>query len=215
MNNTKFLFGLYSFHNLDSRLLIVTERVSVLEWLREMFHEFDLRMTPNLLTVNGWSPEINYNNCHEYKLHGLNLTHEHFINEDFMLASKLCKSWYSCYVSITNIINHQRKNLSAVIDLKLQEIIYQEKLNEAKNILEGKIENLKFLNLESNYRNVSLEIIASEVILQHDMYMGYLARTEFLRIKWLSKLKQSKIIEEHELIMNEFKRELNEYHRLS
>jgi hypothetical protein len=82
-------------------------------------------------------------------------------------------------------------------------------------VLEGEISNLKFLNNEASYRNISLVELASEVILEHDMCMGYLARTEFLRVKWLDKLKRSRNTSEHRAICKEFIRELHEYHLLS
>jgi hypothetical protein len=45
--------------------------------------------------------------------------------------------------------------------------------------------------------------------------MGFLARTETLRVKWLSKLRDSESIEENEKILIAFRREMYEYHKLS
>jgi hypothetical protein len=98
---------------------------------------------------------------------------------------------------------------------QLQNVIYQEKVKEAEQVLRGEIVNLKFLPSEAGYKNISIKELANRVIIEHEVAMGFLARTENLRVKWLDKLKSSVDIPEHNKILIGFKRELYEYHLLS
>jgi hypothetical protein len=98
---------------------------------------------------------------------------------------------------------------------QLQNVIYQEKVREAEQVLRGEIVNLKFLPAEAGYKNISIKELANRVIIEHEVAMGFLARTENLRVKWLDKLKSSVDILEHNKILIGFKRELYEYHLLS
>jgi hypothetical protein len=98
---------------------------------------------------------------------------------------------------------------------QLQNVIYQEKVKEAEQVLRDETVNLKFLPSEAGYKNISIKELANRIIIEHEVAMGFLARTENLRVKWLDKLKSSVDILEHNKILIGFKRELYEYHLLS
>jgi hypothetical protein len=208
------IFGLYSFHHHDSRILVLSENLGVLEWMRETMPKCELRVSINLRNVKNWSDEINYHNSYLYRLS------DGFIklkDDDATIksVSLFCKHHLESYQQISSAINYQRRSLSSLENFKLQDIIYSAKLLEAKSILEGNTDNLSFLNQEAEERSISLDQIAKEVVLQNEIAMGFLARTEALRVKWLSKLRDSESIEENEKILIAFRREMYEYHKLS
>jgi hypothetical protein len=193
----------------------MTDKVSFLEWIREAAAEYDFRITGNLVTVPGWV-DMNNSTCVKFQMTPDGQLLEH-TQVDFSMTemNRLCVSWAEQYRFIATKINHLRRHVGIAETFNFQSAIYQEKLKEAQNIQSGNVDNLKFLNLEANYKNISLEDLADQVILENDMFMGYLSRTEFLRTKWLSKLQQSKNLQEHQTIRNEFSKELYDYHRLS
>jgi hypothetical protein len=208
------IYGLYSFHHHDSRILVLSENLGVLEWVRETAPKYELRVTINLRNLKNWADEINYQNCYLYKVSDGTITLKSDYN-DIKAASDFCKNKFESYQRIMAAINYQRRSLSSAENFKLQDVIYSAKVQEARDILEGKISGLIFLNQEAEHRNVDLVHIANEVLLQHEIFMGFLARTESLRVRWLSKLRDSTSIEENYLILKDFNRELYEYHRLS
>jgi hypothetical protein len=215
MNSIQHTFGLYSFHNFDSRIVFITDRVSFLEWIREAAAEYDFRITENLVTSPGWS-DMNNSTCVKFQMMpNISLVEHTQIDSSVAAMNRLCVSWAEQYKFIAAKINHLRRHVGIAETFNFQSVIYQEKLKEAQNIQLGNVDNLKFLNLEANYKNISLEDLANQVVLQNDMFMGYLSRTEFLRIKWLGKLQCSKSLEEHQQIRKEFLKELYDYHRLS
>lgn len=214
MNNTQHVFGLSSFHSFDSRILFTTDRVSFLEWIREAAPEYELRITPNLVPISGWEPMKN-DSCFKFKVFDNRLELQQQTDDNIVQMNLLCRSWAEKYSFIASSINQRRRHVGTAENFNFQTTIYQEKLKEATNILHGLTHDLRFLNLEASYKNISLEDIAHRVILENDMFMGYLARTEFLRVKWLNKLQQSRNICDHNTIHTEFVRELYEYHLLS
>ena len=215
MNSIQYTFGLYSFHNFDSRIVFMTDKVSFLEWIREAAAEYDFRITGNLVAAPGWT-DMNNSTCVKFQMMPDGALVEHtFVDPSVTAMNQLCASWAEQYRFIATKINHLRRHVGIAETFNFQSAIYQEKLKEAQNIQSGNVDNLKFLNLEANYKNISLEDLADQVILENDMFMGYLSRTEFLRTKWLSKLQLSKSLEEHQTIRNEFSKELYDYHRLS
>lgn len=214
MINTQPIFGLNSLHNFDSRLLFITDKVSFLEWLREAAPEYELRITPNLISLGGWI-DMNNSTCIKFKLYNGKLIEKEQVDPATSLINQLCVSWAEQYRFIVKEINHLRKHVGAAENFNFQSLVYQAKFKEAQGIIEGGSKDLKFLNLEAIYKNITLEELAHRVILENEMFMGYLARTEFLRVKWLSTLQQSRNIENHKIIRKEFLRELYEYHLLS
>jgi hypothetical protein len=214
MANSSNVFGLNSHHNFDSRLLFVTDNIPFLEWLRETAPEFEFRIISNLTSLDGWQA-VNNSNCSKFKVFDSKLEEQLTTPDDIITMNTLCQSWANVYTTIVTLINKRRRHLSSAQNFIFQSIIYQAKFKEAQDVLAGKVNNLKFLNNEASYRNISLVELASEVILENDMFMGYLARTEFLRIKWLDQLKLSRNVIEHDNIRKEFIRELHEYHLLS
>jgi hypothetical protein len=214
MIKNQHMFGINSFHNFDSRLLFITDNVAFLEWLREAAPEYELRITPNLILLNGWV-EMDNNTCSKFKLYNGQLTENDNVDPNTSSMNRLCTSWADNYRLVVKEINHQRRHLGSVENFNFQDVVYQAKFKEAQAIVNGHTEDLKFLNLEAIYKNITLEELAHRVILENEVHMGYLARTEFLRVKWLSTLQQSRNIEDHKTIRKEFLRELYEYHFLS
>lgn len=214
MINNQNIFGLNSLHNFDARLLFITDKVSFLEWLREAAPEYELRITPNLVFLKGWT-DIDNSSCIKFKLYNGQLTEKEEVTSAIRLMNQLCVSWADQYKFIVKEINHLRKHVGAAENFNFQSLVYQAKFKEAQDIIEGCSKDLKFLNLEASYKNITLEEIAHRVILENEVFMGYLARTEFIRVKWLGILQQSRDIEEHKHIRKEFLRELYEYHLLS
>jgi hypothetical protein len=214
MNNSPNIFGINSYHNFDSRLLFVTDNIPFLEWLRQAAPEYELRIISNLTTLDGWCDIDNFN-CSKFKVFDSRLDEQPTTDDSITKMNELCRSWADVYFVVVGMINKRRRHLSSAHNFIFQSVIYQEKFKEAQDVLDGKFSNLKFLNNEANYKNISLTELASQVMLEHDMYIGYLARTEFLRIKWLDKLKLSRNITDHKVIRKEFIRELHEYHLLS
>lgn len=214
MSNLSATFGIFSQHNFGSRLLFVTDNIPFLEWLREAVPEYELRIISNLTTLSGWCDMNNFK-CSKFKVFDSKIEEQSTTEDSILQMNELCRSWADVYTTIVTLINKRRRHLGSSQNFIFQSIIYQAKFKEAQDVLAGEISNLKFLNNEASYRNISLIELASEVMLEHDMYMGYLARTEFLRIKWLDKLKLSRNTSEHTTIRNEFTRELHEYHLLS
>lgn len=212
--NKKFIYGFFSYHNFESRLIIISENISALDWLRECLPNYEFVTTFNLKNRDDWDPIINSDNCYLYKFTPAKL---YKLPDDSKSENmnRLCKSWLESYNFICNWINHQRKYVSEINNFQQQEIIYGMKVSEANKILNGIHDNIVFLKNESILKNVSLEKLAESVLLEHEIYRGFLARTEFMRIKWLNKLKSSDNILEHGNIIKEFQREMYEYHRLS
>lgn len=215
MNNPQILFALSSFHNFDSRLLVISDRVSILEWLRETIPTYEFRVTTNLLPMNGYTKELTYTNSHLYKTIDQNVMLQSNTNTEIVEMSNLCRSWYEGYIKINNTISHQRKHLGAMWMFSLQDVVYQEKVKEAEKILNNQTEDLKFLPSEAGYKKMSLRELADRVLVEHEIAMGFLARTEHLRVKWLDTLKASTSIAKHKEILVGFNRELYEYHLMS
>lgn len=214
MNNTKPSFGLFSFHNFDSRLLVISDNVSFLEWVREAAAEYELRITKNLCLFDGYK-DMDNNTCIKFKVDSGKLIEQQSADAVISDMNRLVLSWADNYKNIVNTINHQRKHLSTAFNFNFQTVIYQSKFKEAQNILKGNANDLKFLDSEAIYKNISLHDMAQRVILENDMFMGFLARTELLRVKWLKTLQISRNIKEHQTIRKDFTRELYEYHLLS
>lgn len=215
MNNPQILFALSSFHNFDSRLLVISDRVSILEWLRETIPKYELRVTINVLNMNGYTSDITYNNSHHYKTVDKTVARQETTSDEIVQMSNLCRSWYQSYIVINNTISHQRKHLGAMWMFALQDVVYQEKVKEAEKVLNNITDDLKFLPAEAGYKNMSLRELADRVLVEHEIAMGFLARTEHLRVKWLATLKASTDVNEHKEILVGFNRELYEYHLLS
>lgn len=210
----KHLYGLITWHRFDSRVLAVSDNIAALEWIRESIPEYEFIITYSMPSHKGWVDEVASDTCYLYRYTIPEIEYQG-VNYEAKTMSDLCRSWLKSYTTITNTINHQRRFVGAIDNFKFQTAIYQEKLKEAHSILEGKIDNIKFLKLEAMHKEITLEHMAQEVILQHDISMGFLARTEMLRIKWLGKLKHSADVDQHPGIIKEFQRELYEYHKLS
>jgi hypothetical protein len=192
----------------------VSDNIAALEWIRESIPEYELMITFSLPNYKGWVDDVASTNSYLYRYSTTAIEYQG-VNHEAKIMSDLTRSWLYCYSTIANAVNHQRRFIGASDNFKFQPAIYQEKLKEARDILAGNLSDIKFLKLESMHKEISLENLAQEVILQHDISMGFLARTEVLRVKWLDKLKQSNDIDQHADIIKEFKRELHEYHRLS
>jgi len=192
----------------------LSENLGTLEWMRETIPKYELRVSINLRNLKDWSDEINYQNSYLYRVSDGMIK---FKGEDAEIktVSMFCKHRFESYHQIAAAINYQRRSLSSLENFKLQNIVYAAKVDEAKKILSGNIDELSFLNQEADSRSTTLDQIAKEVILQNEIAMGFLARTEVLRVKWLSKLKDSQSIEETEKILVDFRREMYEYHKLS
>jgi hypothetical protein len=188
--------------------------MAFLEWLREAAPEYELRITPNLILLNGWV-DMDNNTCIKFKLYNGQLTENDNVDPNTIDMNRLCTSWADNYRLIVREINRQRSHLGSAENFNFQDAVYRAKFDEAKAIVNGHVEDLKFLNLEAIYKNIKLEELAHRVILENEVFIGYLARTEFLRVKWLSTLQQSRNIEDHKTIRKEFLRELYEYHFLS
>lgn len=210
----KHLYGLICWHRFDSRILATSDNIAALEWIRESIPEYEFMITYNMTTHKGWHDDIAKENCFLYK-YTIPAIEYQGVDLEAKTMSDLVRSWLQSYTTIAGAINHQRRFVGAVDNFKFQTAIYQEKLKEAHSILAGNTNDIKFLKLESMHKSISLEQMAQEVILQHDISMGFLARTEMLRVKWLGKLKQSADINQHPAIIKEFQRELYEYHKLS
>lgn len=215
MNNPQILFALSSFHNFDSRLLVISDRVSILEWLRETIPKYEFRVTTNVLNMNGYTTDITYNNSHNYKTVDNNVAYRESTSDEIVQMSNLCRSWYQSYIVINNTISRQRKHLGATWMFALQDVVYQEKVKEAEKVLNNVTDNLKFLPAEATCKKMSLKELADRVMVEHEIAMGFLARTEHLRVKWLDTLKSSTLVDEHKEILRGFNRELYEYHLLS
>jgi len=215
MSNLLAAFGIRSQHNFDSRLLFITDKVAFLEWLRGTAPEYDFRITANLVRLDKWNSNITNDNCFKYKIVGSKIEEQLESDSTIIEMNKLCRSWIEHYTFFVGVINQQRRHVGVAENFNFQSVIYQEKFKEANDILQGNTSNLKFLIFEATYKNISLEELAHRVILENDMFMGYLSRTEFLRVKWLGTLQKSRSIEEHKVIRTQFLGELHEYHRLS
>ena len=215
MNKSTILFALNSFHNFDSRLLVISDRVAVLEWLRETNPKYEFRITPNIINIKSYSIDVTSSNCYNYKIVNGELVYQETTSDEIIQMSNLCRSWHQSYTIINNFINDQRNRLGALCSFQLQNVIYQEKVREAEQVLRGEIVNLKFLPAEAGYKNISIKELANRVMIEHEVAMGFLARTENLRVKWLDKLKSSFDALEHNEILIGFKREAYEYHLLS
>jgi len=210
----KLVYGLVSWHNFDSRLLVLSDNSAALEWMRESIPRYDFTVTLNISQRSDWPENINNDNCHHYKITAskMILLGEH---SEAKSMNILCQSWLHSYQSICNSVNYQRRQIGNLDVFKHQHTIYQIKLEEARNILDNKLDDLKFLKNEALIKNLTLKEMANSVLLQDEIQRGFLARTELMRVKWLDQLKKSTDIEEHKKILKEVQREINDYHRLS
>jgi hypothetical protein len=196
-------------------LLVISDRIAILEWLREADPKYEFRITNNIVNIKNYSTSITSNNCHNYKIVNGELVYQETTSDEIIQMSNLCRSWHQSYIIINKSINNQRNHLGAMWSFQLQNVIYQEKVKEAEQVLSDDTVNLKFLPSEAGYKNIPIKELANRIIIEHEVAMGFLARTENLRVKWLDKLKSSVDILEHTEIIVGFKRELYEYHLLS
>ena len=210
----KHLYGLLSWHRFDARILVVSDNIAALEWIRESIPEYEFMITYSLPSHTGWVDDVATANSYLYK-YTIPAIEYQGVNHEAKTMSDLARSWLDSYSKIATAINHQRRFVGAIDNFKFQTAIYQEKLKEARDVLAGCADNIKFLKLEAMHKQIPLEQLAQEVILQHDISIGFLARTEMLRVKWLDTLKKSSDLDQHAEIIKEFQRELHEYHRLS
>ena len=215
MNNNQYYFGLYGFHHFNSRILFLSNDVAFLEWVREAAPEYELRISGNLASTDQW-PALTASDYTNYEIHGHGkIIHNPNVDDATKFMHNVCVSWNKHYMFFLSRINHLRKHVGTAQNYNFQSLIYQQKLQEAQDIKKGLVKNLKFLNVESIYKGLTLDEMADRVILENDLFMGYLARTEFLRIKWLGKLKTSRDVLEHDNFRSEFLKEMYEYHQLS
>lgn len=68
-----------------------------------------------------------------------------------------------------------------------QDWIYHHKVDEARLVITGAdISRLFFLPLEAQQRGTTVGELAEQVLIMHDLDLAYLAKTESLRVRWLT-----------------------------
>ena len=87
-----------------------------------------------------------------------------------------------------------------------QQFIYQQKILEAERVTKGNYDDLIFLSLEADEREISVEDLAEQVLLWRDIDFSFLAKTEILRIRWLEKYR--KIIDKTDINIDSFLKEV-------
>jgi len=114
-------------------------------------------------------------------------------------------------------INHYRRTvLNAIV---YQDVIYDLKYREAKEIIEKNIDldednNWPFVSDYAKIMNVDLQTASKEIVLQHKFFKSFLLNTERLRIKFKKIIQDCSDITKIKSIVSQFKSESIIYAKL-
>ena len=114
-------------------------------------------------------------------------------------------------------INHYRRTvLNAIV---YQDVIYDLKYREAKEIVEKNIDsdednNWPFVSDYAKIMNIDLQTASKEIVLQHKFFKSFLLNTERLRIKFKKIIQDCSDITKIKSIVSQFKAESIVYAKL-
>lgn len=145
-----------------------------------------------------------------YRESGFVRTSESGVTDAVRAQSKLACARVEALVTVMNGINATRVRLRK--GTELQHTIYLSKRDEARRFLESGADEMSafeypYLIQYADYANIPMRQAAEDVLFKARLDDAYLAKTEYLRIKYINLIKNEQNPEKIPHITDEFKRE--------
>lgn len=179
-------FAIYAVDRWNNNLIMCWSNRDELELLREASSR-ELAIAP-VITMLKHTSEFDPEHSHRWRYvpsqRALEKSNINDLDQEFAVFSDRAQQWVKGLSKISGIINFFRAKYNHDLWHK-QSQVYSEKLSEARRVTQGNYDDLIFLPLESEERQMSISELATEILLAHRLDTAVLAKTEAMRVRWM------------------------------
>ena len=180
-------FAVYAPNQWNNNLIMCWASRAELELLKECSKK-ELAIAPVITSLKN-SSEFDPNHFQSWRYvpstRSLEKSNVDDLDSGFAAFSTKAQQWVKGLSAMAGIINFFRtKNSHGLWEKQAQ--VYEKKLEEARRVLSSDSSDLIFLPLEAEERQITMLALAKEIVLAHRLDIAALAKTETMRIRWMS-----------------------------